>query len=295
MEGRGFEKTGALGGEGAFHRLMPCMGPTTTTMVCSACDYPLDGLASSACPECGHAFDRNDPETFRRVLDHPMDAWTARDQGEALRVRDELEAQGVPAVIDRRSGMDVFGMGAVWAVCVSATDVRRAAELLKVRPSKAAAQAWKCPACGEQVDAGFELCWQCGADRTGRTAEDFKSAVTPVQPRSSCAKCGYLLRGLTRSECPECGAPFDPAPRDTPIEPIKPIKPDAEVLRRRAAWTRRAVSWWLAMVASLALRLLLADAPPPVTRPMTWCFVVSLAMAMIATTARAYWGGRHRA
>src|SRR5262249_27654189 len=31
---------------------------------CLSCHYPLDGLASSRCPECGTPFDLKDPHTF---------------------------------------------------------------------------------------------------------------------------------------------------------------------------------------------------------------------------------------
>ena len=269
------------------------MGPTTTTMVCRACDYPLDGLKSSACPECGHPFDRGDPDSFRRVLDHPMDAWTARDHAEALRVRDDLEAQGVPAVIDRRSGMDVFGMGAVWAVCVSAADVRRAAELLKVRSTSEGAKPWTCPACGEQVDAGFALCWQCGTDCAGRPAEDFKPAVASVQDQAQCAQCGYMLRGLTRSECPECGAPFDRDRRDTTVESAQP--PDAQVLHMRSVWTgRMLLAWGVTGVGFMMLRHM-SSAPPRITALIEGGVFVSMLVATFATFVRVCWGCRQRA
>jgi hypothetical protein len=31
---------------------------------CIGCDYPLDHIDSSACPECGRAFDADDPATY---------------------------------------------------------------------------------------------------------------------------------------------------------------------------------------------------------------------------------------
>ncbi len=34
------------------------------TMRCKHCRYRLDGLADNRCPECGEAFDPNDPATF---------------------------------------------------------------------------------------------------------------------------------------------------------------------------------------------------------------------------------------
>jgi hypothetical protein len=37
------------------------------TKYCSRCSYPLDYLPENRCPECGQAFDPEDPESFRTV------------------------------------------------------------------------------------------------------------------------------------------------------------------------------------------------------------------------------------
>ena len=39
------------------------------------------------------------------------------------------------------------------------------------------------------------------------------------EPRTRCAKCGYLLCGLPEPRCPECGTPFEPDKTDTNIPP----------------------------------------------------------------------------
>lgn len=71
---------------------------------------------------------------------------------------------------------------------------------------------WKCAECGESVPADFDICWNCGTDRSGVSDPEFKPAVgfTP-----QCGSCGYLLIGLESLVCPECGNPFDPTQKDT--------------------------------------------------------------------------------
>lgn len=76
---------------------------------------------------------------------------------------------------------------------------------------------WHCLSCGESVDAGFCVCWQCGATREGEEDVGFEPAVQPVFP-SECGRCGYDLANLSHFTCPECGW-FDQP--DTPIFPDK--------------------------------------------------------------------------
>jgi hypothetical protein len=46
-------------------------------------------------------------------------------------------------------------------------DVPRARELLArfLEQPDGGGSAWICPACGERVEAGFDLCWNCGRSR----------------------------------------------------------------------------------------------------------------------------------
>ena len=35
-----------------------------------------------------------------------------------------------------------------------------------------ASPAWQCDSCGEEVDAGFDLCWNCSSSRPSKESED---------------------------------------------------------------------------------------------------------------------------
>jgi hypothetical protein len=39
---------------------------------------------------------------------------------------------------------------------------------------------WKCPDCGAEVDAGFEVCWACGTAHDGTADPDFEVATAPI-------------------------------------------------------------------------------------------------------------------
>jgi hypothetical protein len=81
---------------------------------------------------------------------------------------------------------------------------------------------WRCSACNETVPAGFDACWNCGADRAGTPDPSFVPAVGLVA-QSHCRSCGYLLHGLPSTICPECGTPFDPAEKDTLRDKTPPV------------------------------------------------------------------------
>jgi hypothetical protein len=73
-----------------------------------------------------------------------------------------------------------------------------------------------------------------------------------------CAACGYELRGLTQSRCPECGKAFDPSNQDTFRQPG-----DVPRQVRRLLWRSRAVLRWpplhwvlLAVIATALVALM---------------------------------------
>ena len=51
----------------------------------------------------------------------------------------------------------------VWVV--DDGDYERACELVAGALSDEASPGWRCGQCGEDNDASFELCWQCGAEQ----------------------------------------------------------------------------------------------------------------------------------
>ena len=99
--------------------------------------------------------------------------YLARDRIEAQFLRDFLAHHRVRAVLlgDYLAGaagelpLDIFP--SVWVV--DDDDLPHARELLArfLRQTAAAEPGppWVCPACGEQVERGFDLCWNCGRQR----------------------------------------------------------------------------------------------------------------------------------
>ena len=97
--------------------------------------------------------------------------YEAADAFEARWLADWLRQRGVPNVVlgDALAGAagqlpaNVFPV--VWLV--NDSDRYRAERLLEefFRDAEGAAGPWRCPACGEKVEAGFDLCWNCGAAR----------------------------------------------------------------------------------------------------------------------------------
>lgn len=98
--------------------------------------------------------------------------YLARDRVEAQLLVDFLDRKLIEAVIlgDYLAGaageLPAGIFPAVWVV--EDEDLPRAREALAVflQPDPAqSAGPWICPACGERVEAGFDLCWNCGRSR----------------------------------------------------------------------------------------------------------------------------------
>ncbi len=94
---------------------------------------------------------------------------------------DRIEAQFLVDFLDRHlieaSILGDFLAGAIGELPVDIyptvwvledEDLPRARELLArflSRAPSAARGVWVCPSCGERVEAGFDLCWNCGRSR----------------------------------------------------------------------------------------------------------------------------------
>ena len=97
--------------------------------------------------------------------------YQARDRIEAQFLRDFLDRHLIDATVlgDYLSGaagelpLDIYP--AVWVV--HDADLPRAEELLArfLAQRTETGPPWTCNGCGETVEAGFELCWNCGRPR----------------------------------------------------------------------------------------------------------------------------------
>jgi hypothetical protein len=96
--------------------------------------------------------------------------YEARDGLQANLLRDHLAAHHIQSVVlgDYLSGaageLPAVNFPVVWVL--EDRDLPRARQLLEafLTPAEPAA-AWRCPACGAEVEGEFDLCWQCGAPR----------------------------------------------------------------------------------------------------------------------------------
>lgn len=99
--------------------------------------------------------------------------YEARDSLEARQLIDALDAHGIEATVlgEYLSG----GAGELpatnfpWVWLINNEDLRMAQGVLDgflaSRGTLPKAGPWVCSACGAEVDAGFDICWQCGAAR----------------------------------------------------------------------------------------------------------------------------------
>ena len=98
--------------------------------------------------------------------------YQARDRIEAQFLADFLDRHLIAARVlgDYLSGaagelpLDVYPT--VWVL--EDEDLPRARELLARFLGQASSEpgpSWICPGCGERVEAGFDLCWNCGRSR----------------------------------------------------------------------------------------------------------------------------------
>lgn len=98
--------------------------------------------------------------------------YTAQNVALVAPVKDHLEANGIACLL--RNDFLSAGRGEippiecwpeVWVT--NDSDADRARELVAeaTRETPAAAEPWQCARCGEEVDAVFAKCWNCGAEQ----------------------------------------------------------------------------------------------------------------------------------
>ncbi|WP_316367578.1 putative signal transducing protein [Candidatus Thiodiazotropha sp. CDECU1] len=95
--------------------------------------------------------------------------YQAADRVEAQILKDHLQVEGIETVIvgDQLSGAvgelpaDIYPT--LWVL--DDDDLARAKQLTEQYFSRppVSGQRWRCRVCGESIDAGFEICWNCGS------------------------------------------------------------------------------------------------------------------------------------
>jgi hypothetical protein len=100
--------------------------------------------------------------------------YTAQNIALVAPVKSLLEANGIPCIL--RNDFLSAGRGEippiecwpeVWVA--NDSDAERALQLVaEATQSPDLTTDWRCTRCGEEVDAGFAECWNCGAEPAGR-------------------------------------------------------------------------------------------------------------------------------
>ena len=92
---------------------------------------------------------------------------TFSSPAQARLAQGRLQEAGITAFLQgEETGHTLWHVGTALggvAVQVPNFEVGRALELIGSRERAAAVEPWACEACGSEVDAGFEVCWSCGA------------------------------------------------------------------------------------------------------------------------------------
>jgi len=99
--------------------------------------------------------------------------YQVRDELEAQLLIDYLGASHIKATMLGRyqagAAGELSAMTEIWVWLVEARDQARASELLaefqQRQSGDGEGRAWRCARCGNEVEAEFDLCWQCGAGR----------------------------------------------------------------------------------------------------------------------------------
>lgn len=114
--------------------------------------------------------------------------WTEVEASSALTL---LAENGIEAILQGgqiRTTMNLYGSIIEGVkLMVREADLLRAQELVDAARAEAGAgttPAWTCPSCRSTVDAGFDICWNCGAAAVDGEPGDADEAVAVSRPEA---------------------------------------------------------------------------------------------------------------
>ena len=76
-----------------------------------------------------------------------------------------MEAQHLKAVLEASGIATMIKNEHVFGALGQAGDLQHFTHAGPLDPTPSSAPAWRCSACGENLEAQFDVCWQCGARR----------------------------------------------------------------------------------------------------------------------------------
>ncbi len=144
---------------------------------CKSCNYPLDRLGTQRCPECGLAFDFDDPMSFNFGLPRPIKLYACRDGMEADLLRSFLIERGIAAQVLGEILGSALGelppttetLPAVWINEAQSQQAISALNEFLSAHARDSGNPWTCTNCGERIEGQFAICWNCQTQRPDST------------------------------------------------------------------------------------------------------------------------------
>ena len=93
---------------------------------------------------------------------------TFTNETEAQMALNHITALGVSALLqmDNCGGMRPhFDISRGVDLLVADDDLEKAKAALEAPVTDLSAEPWTCPSCGENIEAGFDVCWKCGKEK----------------------------------------------------------------------------------------------------------------------------------
>lgn len=157
---------------------------------------------------------------------------TAHD-AELHKVR--LEQAGVKAYVDGGATADALSIGSFLGgvkLLVAETDVAKARGALSLDDKESATPAWTCSECGNEVEAGYEVCWSCGHTIDGDETFLEEPQLTGEPEPIACPMCGEPFTAPPY-QCPSCGEKIrededEVELKDESLEELEPELTDEE-------------------------------------------------------------------
>jgi predicted amidophosphoribosyltransferase len=132
-------------------------------LCCEGCDQPLAGAPDDRCPRCGEQFTIPDPGEHGRWM--RIEDYVPREL--LVQLKTLLVGAEIPYIADAtRTASDTGHAPHIVAGLQIPRefffDALYTFEEAMRPPADFARRPWVCPACAEDVPAGFEICWNCG-------------------------------------------------------------------------------------------------------------------------------------
>ncbi|MCP4189726.1 MAG: hypothetical protein GY768_03770 [Planctomycetaceae bacterium] len=216
---------------------------------------------------------------------------TFDEVADAYMFRNQLERRGIAAVVHEPSvasalwQLSVSGGGAKLQVHTADASKARALLLAQLTPEAAAelSQFWRCEACEEIVDPGFDVCWSCSKARGEVEDQGFEPTlatvgIAGVDLEDDSQDCPALV--ITRSSAESTETAADPSDRAVHASAASPDSTRMMVENPARAADEMVMRAWRAAIMGLFIC-------PPLLNIYSMCLLVRVGWGAAKTSPKA--------